>query len=163
MTSSDRIRIAVAAAAERLNQRDNSIPAISVPTSPGDLYVFDIKNDELAVEWVVVRDHPKDQNFVLAVPITDFPLIGGPDLVLPVDESMVARCGQADWFPRYIFDPTLRVGAISDVVLSLVRQRLADLARDRAILPSSADCDPEYTDHIQEVEEARQTLSKEVV
>ena len=138
---------------------------VNASPSLGDLYVFDTKNDELGVEWVVVRDHPEDPSWVLVVPIDTFFLIGTPDIALPVDEIMVARCGQSDWFPKAMFDSHLRVGAISDVVLGLVKQRLADLARGRDINPveSSVDYDPEYENHIEEIERARQTLLKEVV
>lgn len=164
ISARERILNAWKAAAKRLKERADSIPAISDPTSPGDLYVFDIKNDELAVEWVVVRDHPQNPNWVLVVPIDTFFLVGTPDLVLP-DEIWVARCGQSDWFEKSMFDPTLRVGAISNDVLKLIKQRLADLARGRDINPveSSVDYDPEYEDHINEIEKARQALLKEVV
>lgn len=165
ISARERILNAWKAAAKRLKERADSIPAISAPTTAGDLYVFNTKNDELDVVWVVVRDHPQNPNSGLVVPIDTFFLVGTPDLVLPTDEIMVARCGQSDWFEKSMFDPTLRVGVISDVVLSLVRQRLADLARGRDINfgESNVDCDPEYEDHINEIEKARQALLKEVV
>lgn len=128
-------------------------------SSVGDLYVFDIDTD-VSIEWLVAREHPEDLNQVLLVPVDDFFLTGTPDLVLPVNRPLTARCGETDWFPKSLLVPTSRVGTIPDDVLKLVRRRLADLARGRAITPTdlSVDFDPEYQDHMEDVEKARLTL-----
>lgn len=168
---SDRIRTAfmkraitiaaaeIAAAAESLTRSAGSIAADRALPSPGDFYVFDT-GDEVGIEWLVVRAHPDDPDLILLAPIDDFPLAGTPDLVLPVERPMTVRCGQTDWFPKSLFTQRLRVGTIPDDVIALVKRRLADLARGRAITPTdpSVDFDPEYEDHMDNVEKARLTL-----
>lgn len=159
---SDRIRAAIAAAAESLPRSAGPVAADRALPSPGDLYVFDA-GDEVGIEWLVVRAHPDDPELILLAPIDDFPLAGTPDLVLPaesVGRPMTVRCGETDWFPKSLFTPRLRVGTISDDVVAMVKRRLADLARGRALTPElpAADFDPEYEDQMAEVAQARVAL-----
>jgi hypothetical protein len=158
----DRIRTAIAAAAESLPRSAGSVAADRALPSPGDLYVFDAGN-EVGIEWLVVRAHPDDPELILLAPIDDFPLAGTPDLVLPaerVGRLMIVRCGQTDWFPKSLFTPRLRVGTIPDDVVALVKRRLADLARGRALTSKvpAADFDPEYEDQMAEFAQARVAL-----
>jgi len=138
-----------------MTQLKNHMPSIAVP---GDLYVFDTDTN-IAIEWLVTREHPDNPDWILLVPVDDFFLHGAPDLVLTerVGRPMIARVGQADWFPKSI-TKSLRVGTIPDDAITLVKRRLADLARGRKITPTSADFDPEYEDHMHMVEKARLTL-----
>lgn len=159
---SDRIRTAIAAAAESLPRSAGSVAADRALPSPGDLYVFDA-GDEVGIEWLVVRTHLDDPDLILLAPIDDCPLTGTPDLVLPADRvgrPMTVRCGQTDWFPKSLFTPRLRVGTISDDVVAMVKRRLADLARGRVLTPEvpAADFDPEYEGQMAEVAQARVAL-----
>jgi hypothetical protein len=159
---SDRIRTAIAAAAESLPRSAGSVAADRALPSPGDLYIFDA-GEEVGIEWLVVRAHPDDPDLILLAPIDDFPLAGTPDLVLPADRvgrPMTVRCGETDWYPKTLFTPRLRVGTIADDVVALVKRRLADLARGRALTPEvpAADFDPEYEDQMAEVARARVAL-----
>lgn len=159
---SDRIRTAITAAAESLPRSAGSVAADRALPSPGDLYVFDA-GDEVGIEWLVVRSHPDDPDLILLAPIDDCPLTGTPDLVLPaehVGRPMTVRCGQTDWVPQSLFSPSCRVGTIPDDVVALVKRRLADLARGRALTSEgpAADFDPEYEDWMAEVAQAREAL-----
>jgi hypothetical protein len=175
---SDKLKAAITAAAAQLSQRQERLaksapapgaagsptltPTAALTPTPGDLYVFDTGQD-VAIEWLVVRAHPDDPDLILLAPVDDFPLAGTPDLVLPVERvgrPMTVRCGETDWFPRSLFTPDLRVDSIPDDLLALVRRRLADLARGRALEPQAPtiDLDPEYEDWLAEVAQARSTL-----
>jgi hypothetical protein len=174
---SDKLKAAITAAAAQLSQRQERLaksapapgaagsptltPTAALTPTPGDLYVFDT-GQEVAIEWLVVRAHPDDPDLILLAPVDDFPLAGTPDLVLPVERvgrPMTVRCGETDWFPRALFQPDLRVDTIPDDLLALVRRRLADLARGRALPEAQAiDLDPEYEDWLAEVAQARSTL-----
>src|SRR5262245_36397502 len=79
--SVDRIRIAIADAAEKLARQLLDVVGRDTP-APGDLYVFDAGED-VGLEWLVVRFHPDDPGLLLLVPADDFPLIGTPDVTLP--------------------------------------------------------------------------------
>ena len=159
---SDRIRTAIAAAAESLPRSAGSDAADRALPLPGDLYVFDA-GEQVGIEWLVVRAHPDDPDLTLLAPTDGCPLTGTPDLVLPAEgvwRPMTVRCGQTDWCPKSLFTPRLRVGTISDEVVALVKRRLDDLARGRALTPEvpAADFDPEYEDQMAEVAEARVAL-----
>jgi hypothetical protein len=157
----ERIRTAIADAAARLAQQpirtnDRDEPA------PGDLYVFDVGED-IGLEWLVVRFHPDDPGLLLLAPADDFPFAGTPDITLPhdlVNRLLTVRCGETDWFPADFCTPRLRVGTVPEPALRLVRQRLADLARGRAIptADGSIDLDPEYEEWIDEVSQSRVAL-----
>uniref|UniRef100_A0A7C4QQ30 Uncharacterized protein n=1 Tax=Schlesneria paludicola TaxID=360056 RepID=A0A7C4QQ30_9PLAN len=160
---SEKLRTAIAAAAESLSRSLGRIAADRPVPSPGDLYVFDVGRDDVGVEWLVVRVHPDDSEMYLVVPVDDFPLAGTPDLVLPEDRvgrPMIVRGGEADWFPRSLFTPKFRVGALPDDVLLLVRKLMADLARGRVAAPAdpTVDGDPEYEDWLADVAQARENL-----
>ncbi len=159
--SADRIRMAIADAAEQLARPPVQAVGRDTPT-PGDLYVFDAGED-VGLEWLVVRLHPDDPDLLLLAPADDFPLVGTPDVALPhelIGRPLSVRCGETDWFPASLCTPRLRVGAVPEHALGLVCQRLADLARGRAI-PSgdaSIDFDPEYEEWIGDVARARVSL-----
>jgi hypothetical protein len=157
----ERIRIAIAEAAEKLERQPVPDAGGDTP-APGDLYVFDAGED-VGLEWLVVRSHPDDPGLLLLAPADDSPLIGTPDVRLPlelVDRPLAVRCGETDWFPARLCAPRLRVGTVPEPAVGLVRQRLADLARGRAIPTADAtiDSDPEYEAWIGEIARARISL-----
>jgi hypothetical protein len=157
----DRIRVAIAEAAEKMARQPVQLTGRDTP-SPGDLYVFDAGED-VGLEWLVVRFHPDDSGLLLLAPMDDFPLVGTPDLALPrelVGRPLTVRCGETDWFPASLCAPRLRAGAVPEPALVLVRQRLADLARGRPITTEdeSIDFDAEYEEWIGEVARARAAL-----
>ena len=157
----ERIRTAIADAATRLAQQPVQTDSRGTPT-PGDLYVFDVGED-IGLEWLVVRFHPDDHGLILLAPADDFPFAGTPDLTIPrelVNRLLTVRCGETDWFPASFCTPRLRVGTVPEPALSLVRQRLADLARGRAIPTAdrSIELDPEYEEWIDDVSKARVAL-----
>jgi hypothetical protein len=157
----DRIRVAIAEAAEKMARQGVQPGGRDAPT-PGELFVFEAGED-VGLEWLVVRFHPDDPNLLLLAPMDDFPLAGTPDLPLPHDlvgRPLTVRCGETDWFPAGFCSPRLRAGAIPERALSLVRQRLADLARGRttATGDGSVDFDAEYEEWIREVARARAAL-----
>jgi hypothetical protein len=159
--SVERIRIAIAEAAENLARQPAQAVGRDTP-APGDLYVFDAGED-VGLEWLVVRSHPDDPGLLLLAPADDFPRIGTPDVALPLElvgRPLSVRCGETDWFPASFCAPRLRVGAVPEHALGLVCQRLADLARGRAIPTADAaiDLDPEYEEWIGEVARARVSL-----
>ncbi len=155
--AADRIRSAIAEAARKLAEQAG--PSIGHDTPvPGDLYVFEA-GEYVGLEWLVVRFHPDDSSMLLLAPVDDFPLAGTPDLILPSDSvgrPLTVRCGETDWFPASLCESRLRVGAIPEKILGLVRQRLADFARGRSLGAGdpSIDLDPEYEEWIGEVAQA---------
>jgi hypothetical protein len=157
----ERIRVAIANAAEKLARQSDQATTRKA-SAPGDLYIFDVGQD-VGLEWLVVRIHPDDSELLLLAPTDDFPLAGTPDLILPseiVGRPLTVRCGETDWFPASVCSSRLRVGVVPEYALGLVRQRLADLARGRAIPTedASVDFDPEYEEWIVEIARARGSL-----
>src|SRR5262245_39736977 len=103
VSSMERIRIAIADAAEKLARQRVQAVGRDAP-APGDLYVFDAGED-VGLEWLVVRFHPDDPGSLLLAPADDFPLIGTPDVALPpelVGRPLSVRCGETDWFPASV-------------------------------------------------------------
>ena len=159
----DRLRRAMAEAAEALAQE----PAISFdpsrPPTPGDLYVFDSAGDA-ALEWLIVREHPDDPDLLLVAPADDFPLAGTPDVGLPrelIRRPLTARCGEALWLPQDACALRLRVGTVPKEALSLVRRKLADLFQGQASGSDDqrqSDIDPEYENWMGWVERSRELL-----
>lgn len=139
-----------------MTELKNHVPSIA---APGDLYVFDTDTD-IAIEWLVTREHPDNPDWILLVPVDDVFLYEAEDLVLPesVGRPMIVRVGQADWFPKSMLDQRLRVGTLPDDIIRQVRQQFAYLARGSEISPTDPSVDPEYEDHIADVEKARLTL-----
>lgn len=158
----DRIRSAIKVAADNLNQTAALVKGDHEGPSPGDLYVFDA-GEEVGVEWLVVRSHPDDPELILLAPTDNFPLVGTPDLIVPLEiigRPMAVRCGETDWFPNTLFNPRLRVGTISGDAVALVKRRLAEFARGRPLTSSAttSDLDPEYEDWIADIAQARVAL-----
>ena len=139
-----------------MTELKNHVPSIA---APGDLYVFDTDTD-IAIEWLVTREHPDNPDWILLVPVDDCFLYQAPDLVLPerVGQPMTVRVGQADWFPKSMFAQSFRVGALPDDIIRQVRQQFAYLARGGEISSTDPGVDPEYEDHMDEIEKARLTL-----
>jgi hypothetical protein len=136
--------------------------ALSHPL-PGDLYVFALPVD-VALEWLVVREHPDDPDLLLAAPADDFPLVGTPDVLLPRESArrpLTARCGETLWLPRDAFSSGIHAETVPQEVLSLVRRKLAKLSRGRASGSDEqrqVDLDPEYGYWIGLVERCRDSL-----
>jgi hypothetical protein len=161
----NRLRQAVAKVAERMTRATARESARSGPPSPGDLYVFDA-GEEVALEWLVVRQHPDDSGILLLAPCDDFPLAGTTDVQIPrelVDRPLNVRCGEALWVPLHFCQSRLRTGSVPEEPLRLVRKRIADLARGR-IEGSEKDCqtdaDPEYEDWLALLAQARERLQQ---
>lgn len=125
--------------------------------TPGDLFVFPTKRDDVGLEWLLVRFHPDDPDLVLLAPVDTTPWIGTPDLALSV--PWVARCGECGWFPASICTEPVRQVSASE--LSSVRRRLADLARGTLPPEQPGDFDPEYEEWIGLVAEAREYLENQ--
>jgi hypothetical protein len=163
ITQNERLRQAQARAAQALASSRAESARRTGPPSPGDLYVFRLVS-EAALEWLVVLEHPDDRVLLLVVPVDDHPLTGTPDVALPrevIHRPLTARCGQGAWLPAGQFRPRLRVGALPEPALRLVRQKVADLARGRISASEAqrgADLDPEYEEWLAVVEQAREQL-----
>jgi hypothetical protein len=130
---------------------------------PCDLYVFDVPVDG-AIEWLVVRPHPDDPATVLLAPADDFPLVGCADVALEhevVDRPLTVRCGNATWVPAAVCPEHLRVGRLPDEAVSLVRGKLAALARGNLASQPDAravEADPEYAAWLSDVARAREAV-----
>jgi hypothetical protein len=158
----DRLQRAVKEAAEKLAREPFPADDPSRPPTPGDLYVFHCATDA-GLEWMIVREHPDEPDLLLAVPADDFPLVGTPDVVLPVGRSLTARYGESAWLPKRAFVSRLRVGAVPPDALVLVRRKLADLARGRISATDDqreADIDPEYEEWMDLVQQSRELLGQ---
>jgi hypothetical protein len=103
---------------------------------------------------------------LLVVPADDFPLAGTSDVALPhelVGRPLTARCGDAFWLPRRAYPSRLRVGALPQEALRLVRRKLDDLSH-RQTLGSGEhvqpNIDPEYESWIGLVRQSRELLQR---
>jgi len=140
------------------------------PVSEGDIYLFKSKRAGVGLEWLVVRSCFGDNDLVLLAPVDCFCLFGTPDLKFSIGLSkreMVVRCGETDWFPRFFLKPANRVGAIGNDLITLVKKKLANLAR--AEFPQDDneefefdDLDPNYGEWMSFVSEERVYLLEQV-
>lgn len=135
----------------------------------GDVFVIQT-GEEAAIEFMVVRENIDDNTVVLMVPLDDCFLVGTPDFLFPyelVGRPLVARCGQAFWFPKESLMEKERhchkVGSIPVEGQLYVRNKIANLARgffpdqDNKFAQDAleTDADPEYEDWMQIVSRAR--------
>jgi hypothetical protein len=129
------------------------------------LYVFGVPVDA-AIEWLVVRPHPDDAAIVLLAPADDFPLAGRADVPLRsefVDRPLTVRCGEAIWVPASACREHICVGIVPDEAVTLVRQKLAGLARGN--LPDQPgaphiEADPEYAAWMAQVGKSRESVEQ---
>jgi hypothetical protein len=161
----ERLRRAVTEAAETLAHETTPGDDQVRPPSPGDLYVFDLAGDA-ALEWLVVREHPDDPDLLSVAPADEFPLAGTPDVALPRElagRPLTVRCAKGLWLPATLCLPRLRVGAVRDEAVRLVRGRFAELVRGQAVGSAeqrSSDVDPEYETWMELVAQARELLQR---
>ena len=134
MTSQDRVERlqgAIAEASRRLEHQSQLGVERSPGPVPGDFYVFGTPSDA-AIEWLVVRQHPDDPGLVLLAPADDFPLVGRSDIPLNpqfLERPLTIRCGEAAWVIAKACPEHLRVGSVPNEAVTLVRRKLAALAR----------------------------------
>ncbi len=148
----DKLREAIIAATERLH-----VVMPEGPPVPGYLYLYDTGKADIAVEWLLARHHPDDQNLVLLVPVDDFPLVGIADMALPGSRPQVARCGLSIWVPIMTKQA---VGQVTDEALRLVRQKLAQFARGQVEGDDTPDEDPEYISWMRDLYHAGKSLGQ---
>jgi hypothetical protein len=161
----ERVRRAVEDAARRLEQQTRRPPDRPSGPAPGDLYVFATGVDAM-VEWLVVRPHPDDPALLLLAPADDFPMAGRADVPLEpefADRPLTVRCGEAVWVPASACREHLRVGAVPDDGVALVRRKLAALARGE--LPEQAggsrcEEDPEYAAWLGLIARSREVIEQ---
>jgi hypothetical protein len=161
----ERLRQAINDASRRLQsqsqQRQNWLPG----PVPGDLYVFGT-GSVAAIEWLVVRQHPDDPGLLLLTPADDFPLVGRSDVPLEpefLERPLTVRCGESAWVPATACPENLHVGTIPSEAVTLVRKKLAVLARGNVPDEPRALCidlDPEYATWLEQVVLARQAVEQ---
>lgn len=163
----DRLQEAVADAVQRLQtqpERPNDWPP---GPSAGDLYVFS-SPIPASIEWLVVRPHLDDPSLILMAPADDFPLVGQSDVPLEaefIDRPLTVRCGESTWIPATACREDLRVGFIPDEAVSLVRKKLAGLARGSLTEEPGAiqiEADPEYISWMQTLALAREDIERRI-
>jgi len=163
----ERIRLAVAEASRRLEFQSECRQGRPPCPTPGDLYVFGSPVDA-AIEWLVVRPHPDDPGLILLAPADDFPLVGRWDLPLQpefFDRPLTVRCGEAGWVPATTCLEHLRLGAVPDEAIAIVRRKLAALARGSVPDEQGAmhvDMDPEYTEWLAQLALVREAIQARV-
>src|SRR5690242_17415698 len=94
---SELLRDAIAEASDSLRTVSPDVTSSDARGVAGHLYVFHV---EVALEWLMVREHPDDEMLALLVPCDDFPLVGSCDVRVPldlIDRPLIARCGEAIW------------------------------------------------------------------
>jgi hypothetical protein len=158
-----RLKLRMAAAQQDLKRASERLSKRSGPPRLGDLYVFPLDVD-IAVEWLVVREHPDNHGLLFLVPVDDFPPAGVPDVTLPqnrLDRPLTARCGEGLWAEADLLDADERVDAVPPDVLGLVRSGVARLARGELTGTDeqrSVEADPAYEGWLASVEEAGEQL-----
>lgn len=111
----------------------------------GSIFIINHKNNEILVEFLIVD---RVENLFKFVPVDYFPLVGYKDLQFG---ERVARCGLQDFISPEKLDEGMEVDFDSRFA-ALVRGRLALLARNIPFESDGADdADPDYSDHIDEV------------
>ncbi len=161
----ERLRRAINDASRRLEsqsqQGQNRLPS---PVA-GDLYVFGT-GAVAAIEWLVVREHPDDPGLLLLAPADDFPLVGRSDVPLKpefLERPLTVRCGESAWVPATACPEYLWVGTVPSEAVTLVRKKLAALARGSVPDEPGAlriDLDPEYATWLEQVAQARQAVEQ---
>ena len=161
----DPLRDAIIDAAERLARAETRALSRNGPPTPGDVYVFDLR-EPLALTWLVTREHADDSNLILLVPGDDFPFAGLADVRIPlhvVERPLTFRCGEGFWAPLTLCQNGQRTDSIPPDAVASVRKMLANLARGRveaSAESSQVDCDPEYLDWLDLVADARRQLQE---
>lgn len=161
----ERLQNGIAEAIQRLEFQPKRPDDHSPSPQPGDLYVFDT-GVEGTVEWMVVRPHPDDAGIVLLAPADDFPLAGRPDVSLKpefINRPLTVRCGETVWIAVTACPEHLHVGFVPDEAVTLVRQKLAALARGSLMDDRGAarvEADPEYRAWLSQIAIAREAVER---
>jgi hypothetical protein len=151
----------IAEKAKRMAEREPEKQRILARTDPaqvGDVYIL-LFQDDIYVEWVVVRPHPDDNEYLLIVPIDDFPFMGMCDIRLfgyEDTDAMVARCNHSHWIPRSWLSGGKRVEELPSEFVKKIRQTLAKMARLLELDPLTEDDvtdDPDYMDWEDDLEQ----------
>lgn len=135
------------------------------PPRPGDVFVID-QPGELAVEWVILAQDPRDGCRVLAAPADGNALAGSGDVAVPESAPfgpLTVRCGHAaGWLPAGLFPGDARVGVLDPEDVARAWRRWSELQDGTLAVSRRArevDDDPDYRDWVElVVEPARRDL-----
>jgi hypothetical protein len=161
----ERLQRAINDASRRLESQPHHGQNLAPSPVPGCLYVFNT-GPAAAIEWLVVREHPDDPGLVLLAPADDFPLVGRSDVPLKpefLERPLTVRCGESAWVPATACPEHLQVGTVPSEAVTLVRRKLAALARGSVPDEPGAlriDLDPEYATWLEQVALARQAIEQ---
>ena len=139
----------------------------SLPNSPqdGDIFLFK-QGGEVALEWVVLFSHYKNDSLLLTVPADDNPMAGSTDITISEEAlcgPLTLRCGQGVWIHKSDFQMTLRVGLIENWhwlrALNKAEQ-IFDGKLQSTVQQQENDADPEYEEWIDLVSQEQEVLQQ---
>lgn len=162
MIPRERFEKAIAEIVERSKLHNAMMLGITrTEPAPGDLYLFPVDDNDLGIEWLVVRHHPDDPSLVLLAPCDQAPFVGTPDVrvnALHRGSPYVVRCGYTKWLTAKSCKNL--VGIVPEDQVELVRKCLADLVRGRELPQGEDDFNPEYEELCNDVAQAVASLEE---
>jgi hypothetical protein len=133
---------------EEQKRIDEQLSKLPEYPEPGDIFFIE---DYIELQWVVLKSHNKNKNFLLTVPADDGIMVGSMDI--EIDDGscnrIILRCGQTVWIDKDDFNQMkkLRIGVLDNWHRQRAIDKINQIKRDKlrsTTWQRATDINPDY-------------------